>query len=218
MFDIIYNFGVWNKQLFYLINHNTNIGIFPYLLQYISLPFFIANFAFYYLVACAYFYLHLKKIQNDFLRQQKFWIIYDQLVSIGIIYALFGFIYAALKFSVNLPRPFCSLPLDSFTTIANIAYERCLSSFPSAHTGLALLMTYFCWQYLNRFWQVIAVIINLLVGLSRISLAMHYPADVIYSLIIAIIVIFLGNIVHKLLKTIIFKKIGEYLYNLIKGK
>lgn len=207
-----YNFGGFNQKLFLLINQTTNISILPSILQFISWPFGISNFTIYYFICCGWGYLKLIKIKEANQQQNEFWRIYNKLVKVGIIYASFGFIYAALKFSINLPRPFCSLPKDSFLTIANIAGERCLSSFPSAHTGLAILICYFLWSYLKLPHRLIGVMIVLLVGISRITLAMHYPADIIYSILIAGLVIMIGNILFKLFVNKLIKFIGELVY------
>ena len=106
------------------------------------------------------------------------------MVQMGICYAFFGFTYAMLKFSINLPRPYCSLPSDQFITIMNVNHARCLSSFPSSHVGLALMMTIFGWNYMNKWGCAGAMLTVALVALSRITLAMHYPADIIYSMLI----------------------------------
>lgn len=149
------------------------------------------------------------------MREERFWSVYNKMTIVGITYACFGFVYAGLKFSVNLPRPFCSLPPDSFKTITNTEVERCLSSFPSAHTGLAVIITYFLWPYLRNSGKIIAIMVVTLVGISRMTLAMHYPADIIYSLFVAFIVIVIGKIVYKLFERNIVRSIGKIMLNLI---
>ncbi|WPY01066.1 Phosphatase PAP2 family protein [Candidatus Trichorickettsia mobilis] len=209
MFEIFYNFYGWNQKLFVLINLSTNIGILPYFLQIITWSFFIGNFAVYYIVSAIYFYLKLQKISDITQRNLKFWLIYNELAKIGIIYVVFGLVYSLLKFSFNLPRPFCSSPPINFVTITDISTERCLSSFPSAHTGLALLIAYCIWSYLNVKQKLFAAGIVLMVGLSRITLAMHYPADILYSFLIIIFVIIIGNIIYRLLIQNLLKTIGN---------
>ena len=197
MLEIFYNFLGINKQLFFTINYYTNISYIPTFLKYLSNIFFIANFAAIYVVICVYFYYKTHTTAN---KREYFTPIYYKLVKIGICYALFGCTFAALKFSINLPRPFCSLAFTEFTTIANITNERCLSSFPSAHTGLSLLVTYFLWSYINKYLKTLSCLITIAVAISRITLAMHYPADILYSALTTIIVIFAGNTLYTLLK------------------
>jgi membrane-associated phospholipid phosphatase len=199
MFELYYNFLGLNQQLFLLINHTTNVSILPYILQIISWLFGIANFAVYYILLCMWAYFNSCNTNT-----------YNKLARFGIIYTVFGLTYAALKFQVNLPRPFCSLASGSFITIVNTSSERCLSSFPSSHTGLALLLTYFIWEYLTWIQKIVALLVVVAVGISRITLAMHYPADIIYSLLIAILVIMLGNMLFKLFEKNLIKKVGRF--------
>lgn len=197
MFEVFYNLLSYNTSLFISLNHYTNMGILPTLLQAISSVFFIANFAVFYLATCIYFYYKVRKSDNPTI---YFTPIYYELTRIGICYALFGCTFAALKFSVNLARPFCSLPATEFVTIANISIERCLSSFPSAHTGLSILVAYCLWPYINKNLKFLLCIIVPSVALSRITLAMHYPADILYSAIVTILVIITGNYLYKILQ------------------
>lgn len=213
MVDLFYNFFGFNKKLFLLINNYTNFGFVPYILKAISAPFAIGNFAVYYVIAGIYFYRRLKKTQDFSQRQADFWRIYNKMVEIGIGYTIFGLIYAALKFSVNLPRPFCSLEADSFKTIYDTTMERCLSSFPSAHSGLAVLIAYYLWAYLNYWQKILAVIIICLVAIARITLAMHYPADILYGFLIVVIVSSISKVVCGLFAGLI-KNIGTFINNM----
>jgi membrane-associated phospholipid phosphatase len=99
----------------------------------------------------------------------------------------------------------------------NFEGERCLSSFPSAHSALALIITFYLWPYLNRYAKVSATLVIILVGLSRISLAMHYPADIIYGIIIGFMTLGLAEITYKLSKKIIFTPIINIIFKLIKN-
>lgn len=212
MLEIFYNFFGLNEIVFIKLNQLTNKGIIPYLLHYISSMFFIANFAIFYILTCIYFYFKSKASKNI---EEYFTPIYNELVRIGICYAVFGFTFAGLKFSVNLPRPFCSLEQHQFTTIANTELERCLSSFPSAHTGLSILVAYMLWPHINKTAKIVCCIIVAFVATSRITLAMHYPADIIYSAIVTLIVIFTGNIIYKTLKPSLIDPIKKIIIKLI---
>ena len=214
MFEILYNFCGWNKKLFVIINSYSNIGILPYCLRMLTELFDIINFACGCAALIVYFYIKLQRISSPFEHQKQFWSVYNRLTRICVIYVVFGLVYSLLKFLVNLPRPFCSLPNDNFMTIADVTTARCLSSFPSAHTGLALLTVYCTWSYLNLFQKIAASGILLLVGLSRITLAMHYPADVIYSSPIAVLVIIIGNAAYQY-KYHVIQRIGTDIYKQI---
>jgi len=215
IYNVIYNFFGINKEIFIFVNKITNVGIIPTLLKISSQFFFIGNFAAYYLIICLYCYFKLKKRSNP---KIEFIPIYNQLVKAGTCYSLFGFAYAALKFGINLPRPFCSLSPSEFTTILDVTKERCLSSFPSAHTGLAILIAYYLWPYLTKYQKAIVLSLIVVVSISRITLAMHYPADIIYSILIASLIIFFSNKLVDYMQNIIVKPIGKTLADVLFGR
>ena len=192
MFQFLYDIGGINTEAFVAINKLTNVSIVPYLLQMISLPFCIQCFAIYYFTL---FILMCAKYKS--ISQERFDRYFESFAKSGITYALFGFSYAFLKFSINMPRPFCSLQISQFKTIADTTHERCLSSFPSAHTGLSIMIAYFLWPYLNNTLRAVAIIVVFLVCASRIALAMHYPSDILYSAVIIWGVIYFGLILYK---------------------
>lgn len=204
-----------NKDLFILINSSTNISILPYLLQIISGIFKIWNFAFVYVIASIYLAFKMRK---ENFSKDDFDKIFNEMFHIGTIYAFFGLAYAAIKFSVNMPRPFCSLTTSQFITIADISDERCLSSFPSAHTSLAILVTYFAWTHLKITGKFFMILITLCVATSRITLAMHYPADIIYSAAISFIIIFAGKFFCKILQCKLLAYIKDYIYKMLITK
>jgi len=215
IYNVIYNFFGINKEIFIFVNKITNVGIIPTLLKISSQFFFIGNFAAYYLIICLYCYFKLKKRSNP---KIEFVPIYNQLVKAGTCYSLFGFAYAALKFGINLPRPFCSLTPSEFTTILDVTKERCLSSFPSAHTGLAILIAYYLWPYLTKYQKAIVLSLIVVVSISRITLAMHYPADIIYSILIAYLIIFFSNKLVDYMQNIIVKPIGKIIADVLFGR
>ncbi|MBM3466946.1 MAG: phosphatase PAP2 family protein [Alphaproteobacteria bacterium] len=215
IYNVIYNFFGINKEIFIFVNKITNVGIIPTLLKISSQFFFIGNFAAYYLIICLYCYFKLKKRSNP---KIEFVPIYNQLVKAGTCYSLFGFAYAALKFGINLPRPFCSLTPSEFTTILDVTKERCLSSFPSAHTGLTILIAYYLWPYLTKYQKAIVLSLIVVVSISRITLAMHYPADIIYSILIASLIIFFSNKLVDYMQNIIVKPIGKIIADVLFGR
>ncbi|ABE05401.1 phosphoesterase [Rickettsia bellii] len=208
MFEVFYNFCGLNQEIFLFLNKITNIGLFAYFLRIFSFCFNIANFAIIYILYCIYLYIQLKKIKNDNERQNKFWHSYNKLVEIGIVYGVSGLVFTALKFTVNLPRPYCSLPEGSFITILNTASERCLSSFPSSHAALSVLLTYFIWNYVKLPIKILMICVIILVSLSRISLAMHYPSDIIYGIITGLITILIGKLIYRIFKNNIIRWVG----------
>lgn len=206
MKEHIYDFYGYNEYLFLKINNFCHsLGIEEYL-YYISKLFDIEHFALYYFASAIIGFIIIKGIEKKRL-------FFDFMMRMGTAYASFGFTYAGLKFSVNMPRPYCILNPFKFQTIADVADERCLSGFPSSHTGLAMLITLAVWQYLNPFGRISAIAVIILVALARISLAMHFPADIFYSLMIASIVYSLSYFIYRIFENNIFKWIKNMLLN-----
>ncbi len=215
MHNIIYDFLGLNKEIFLFINKTTNFGVIPYVLQIISKFFFIGNFAVYYFIICLYCYFKLKKLPDP---KIKFIPIYNNLVKAGTCYTLFGFTYAALKFGINLPRPFCSLLPTEFMTIIDTQTQRCFSSFPSAHTGLAIIIAYYLWPHLKKSQQIMMSLLIIILAISRMTLAMHYPADIIYGGFIAYSLIILSNNLVDALEIKIMQSIRDFVYMLLFNK
>jgi membrane-associated phospholipid phosphatase len=191
---IFYDFNGCNVEIFQFINKLSNVGIFPDILDTLCDFFRIWTFAVYYALVCIFQYYKIKSAKGSLIKK-TFDNTFDSMFMIGMCYAFFGLTYAALKFSISLPRPYCSMPLGSFTTIADTASERCLSGFPSAHTGLALMIAFFLWNNASNKMKALLVLLVTLVAIGRITLAMHYPADILYSIIITIFIIKISQLV-----------------------
>lgn len=221
MKEVFYDWLGYNTEIFYFLNHVSNAWVFPQFLRCLSWFFNIENFAVYYMTLCGLGYQHVfarSKVKLNTLpaeavvRKDDFWLIYNRLVYIGICYAVFGLTYAALKFSVNLPRPFCSLPIGTFETIIDTTNERCMSSFPSSHAGLALMATLLAWRYLGTCGRLCAIVVTLMAALARVALAMHYPADVLYSYLIVLTVLCISRAVFRLFENNLIKYVGELIF------
>ncbi len=187
MKEILYDFYGYNESWFAYLNKLCSHDLLQTIFYNLSKIFDIEHFAIYYLIAASF---------GFFMKPEAFSKYYDFMVRLGIGYACFGLLYALLKFTMNMPRPFCSG--IEFITIMDIAKERCWSSFPSSHTGLAMLLTLYLWPYIGIFTRLLFVLLISLVGISRIALAMHYPADIFYSLFIALLVYIIATAVYRL--------------------
>jgi len=196
MKELIYDFHGYNESIFYTIKNDLNPQAMQNVLQYVTLIFDIEMFAIYYCVILAILLCRIYSLKQ----YAQYSFCYDFMVKLGICYACFGLTYAALKFGINMPRPFCSLPSESFTTILDLSHGRCQSGFPSSHTGLAFLIVLFLWNYLTMSLRILLLFVVVLVALSRIGLAMHYPADILYSLPVASGVYILGMWIYSKLE------------------
>jgi membrane-associated phospholipid phosphatase len=191
---MLYNLDI---TIFHSINYITNFSIFPYFFLYLSKIFNISNFVLYYfiLLFICFIYIKKQKYQKEYVVKQ-----FRILFEIGTSYAFIGLSYAFMKFFINEKRPFCSSPNADFISIANLNDERCLSGFPSSHISLAFMIVYYLWPYAKTgLARLGLVLLVFLVGISRITLAMHFPFQLILSIFIAYLVIKFSHISCKLL-------------------
>jgi undecaprenyl-diphosphatase len=95
---------------------------------------------------------------------------------------------AVIKISFHTPRPFEKL--DYIT--GKRVHTATGYSFPSGHTQGSAVFFITLSQIIRRRWfTIIAIILIFMVGLSRIYLGVHWPVDVIASIILGIIVSFI---------------------------
>jgi membrane-associated phospholipid phosphatase len=213
MKELFYDLFGYNKSLFLFINNSINNEKILILLKYFSYLFDIEMFAIYYCCIVLAIFVRLKSVKNNEDRYEKFKSISNNMLIIGISYTIFGFLYAFLKFYINMPRPYCSLDISQFKTIADTASSRCLSSFPSSHAGISFMIAYFLYSRTRNFFMKIILIFGVfLVCLARISLAMHYPSDIFYGIILSYCVI---KISQKACENKYFMSFSQYILNII---
>ncbi len=106
---------------------------------------------------------------------------------LGVAFSLSYLANSALKYGLAFPRPFTADP-----GVASAAAKATAGGpgLPSGHAQLsATLWLGMAWQLAERgrrwFW-VLAVLVVLLVSLSRLVLGVHYPSDVLAGLIIGV--------------------------------
>ena len=85
-----------------------------------------------------------------------------------------------LKNIIARQRPF--VVSDEVMPLVNILSE---FSFPSGHTALAFAMAFVLYRFLPKKYGVVAILIAMMVGFSRVYLGVHYPSDVFGGIVIA---------------------------------
>jgi membrane-associated phospholipid phosphatase len=118
----------------------------------------------------------------------------------SLAYLLDGVLLGVLKPLLDFPRPPLALPQGSVQVIGVAEYH---NSLPSGHSSFAMLVTASLWPVLNRRWRVAGVCFVLWVGISRMSLGAHFPADVIAGFLSSLAVVLLVYIaIHRLMSLI----------------
>ncbi|MBF8247122.1 MAG: phosphatase PAP2 family protein [Rickettsia sp.] len=180
-----------NIQYFIILNKALNYSIIPYFLSIFSIFFEIKIFLIFYVSYI--FYFHKKSQLKSKINKKTFF----YFIKSTQCYFLFVIIFYIIKKLSKVPRPFCILN-NVQTILHNLDHSICYQSFPSAHTGLAFLLGIQCWKY-AQIWQKFIIIITIfLASLSRISLALHFPLDLISSLPITLIIYHLNNLISRI--------------------
>lgn len=106
----------------------------------------------------------------------------------SLAYLLDGWLLGVLKPFLDFPRPLLALPLGSVHIVGIPEYRH---SLPSGHSSFAMLVTASLWPVLNRRWRVAGALFVLWVGISRMSLGAHFPADVMAGFLSSLAVVLL---------------------------
>ncbi|MFA5169985.1 MAG: phosphatase PAP2 family protein [Sulfuriferula sp.] len=99
----------------------------------------------------------------------------NTLAVFSIAYVLDGYLLGMLKPLLDFPRPPLALPIASLHIIGAPEFHH---SLPSGHSSFAMLVIASIWPILRHELRILGVFFILWVGISRISLGAHFPADV----------------------------------------
>ncbi|ARU30452.1 hypothetical protein CAP31_01325 [Sulfuriferula sp. AH1] len=94
----------------------------------------------------------------------------------SIAYLLDGWLLGVLKPLLDFPRPPLALPVGTLHIIGQPEYHH---SLPSGHSSFAMLVVASMWPVLGRWSKVAGALFVVWVGMSRVSLGAHFPADVL---------------------------------------
>jgi membrane-associated phospholipid phosphatase len=118
----------------------------------------------------------------------------------SLAYLFDGLLLGVLKPLLDFPRPPLALPPGTVHIVGIPEYHH---SLPSGHASFAMVVTASLWPVLNRIWRVAGVCFVLWVGISRISLGAHFPADVMAGFLSSLAVLLLVYVtIQKLIRLI----------------
>ncbi len=116
---------------------------------------------------------------------------YDKNVGkeLGLTFLLGSVFNAGIKELFHLPRPIGTKGIRSLRVETATGY-----SFPSGHTQSTTTFFYFWILKVKKTWfRVLAWILILMVGFSRLYLGVHWPKDVLGGIVFAIISVHFGR-------------------------
>jgi membrane-associated phospholipid phosphatase len=106
----------------------------------------------------------------------------------SIAYLFNGLLLGYLKPLLDFSRPLLALPMGTVNVVGQPEYHH---SLPSGHSSFAMLITASFWPVLNNRWRWVFAAFLLWVGISRVSLGAHFPADVMAGFLSSLAVVLL---------------------------
>ena len=185
----LYDWGGLNVWLFHAINavHGSLLDAFMQLGTAVGGH---ANFPLYLGIAALIGYRSAGR-SSDESRQAVLWL--GVLTVFSVAYVLDGWLLGCLKPYLDFPRPPLALPIGSVIVVGQPELHH---SLPSGHSSFAMLVAASFWPLLDKPQRILMGLFVLWVGLSRISLGAHFPADVaagfLSSLLLVLLVRFLS--------------------------
>jgi membrane-associated phospholipid phosphatase len=110
------------------------------------------------------------------------------IVVLGVSYLIDGLFLEIIKPLLDFPRPPLALPIGTVNIVGIAEYHH---SFPSGHASFIMLLVASIWPLLLGWQRWISVIFVAWVGISRVSVGAHFPADVLAGFGSAFLVVIL---------------------------
>ena len=108
-----------------------------------------------------------------------------------LAYAVDGPLTNWLKLTLDFPRPPAVLPPEYLHVIGKPEYRH---SLPSGHAVFAITVAASLWPMLKHAWRVGLTVFVLWVGISRVSLGAHFPADVLAGYLTGLAVVLIVSL------------------------
>jgi membrane-associated phospholipid phosphatase len=211
---ILYDWFGYNKIFFQYIHNFSDNKTFikPYIFftKYIG-EYLLFPLHFLLLIIFMASYIVINKQRHSFSLQAN----YAKTVFILLFSIALGAIFVeALKIYFALPRPYCenlNVINKIMLSLTTFKSSDCYKSFPSGHSWYVATFIFSIWGILNRFFKVIGILTIATVGLSRIIVGMHFPADVVYAILFASIICSIAYKVSslKIISSLLNKKISH---------
>jgi signal peptidase II len=187
---LLYDWHGLNAHLFHAINgvhypwldtlmlRITQLGDHDYLAIYLAVG-----------ILCGWFSTARKRTGDA-----QAWLTTLAIFSAGCI--LDGVLIGLFKTWVDFPRPLLALPRGSVHVVGQAEFHY---SLPSGHAAFAMLIAASFWPQANRLLRVVLVLFALAIGISRVSLGAHFPADVVAGFMLGLLTVLLLRVAARYL-------------------
>ena len=186
MKEIVYDWGGANTWLFHLVN-DVRAGWFD---QFMLLGTAVGEHTSFVPILCLLMLAAVFTVSRAYSREPRhgehtarLWL--GLLAVFAIAYWLDGVLLGLLKPMLDFPRPPLALGEVNVHIVGEAKFHH---SFPSGHSSFAMLVCASLWP-LGRWWRISGVFFLLWVGLSRVSLGAHFPADVLGGFVLSLLVV-----------------------------
>ncbi len=189
--EILYDWDGLNTYLFYLINKIHSPMVDAVMMTGTRLGNY-KLFPVYLVLICAVMYAQSRRIQSYAPGQYSAYrsACIETLLVLCIAFACSIVWVPMLKHGFHFMRPFAALPAGTVhITDAVRNAENPNVSFPSGHSEFAMLLVASLWPMLKGYRRDIAILFFIWVAMSRLSLGVHFPADVAYSAVFSLIAV-----------------------------
>lgn len=186
MKEILYDWGGGNVWLFHAINDIRFTGLDSIMLlgtslgDHILFPLYLGVLALFTLVVVN---TPFQDTSHHRVRVSRWMAV---IAVFSLAYFFDGVLLGYLKPLLDFPRPPLALPPGTLNIVGAPEYHH---SLPSGHSSFAMLVTASLWPVLNRNWRIAGVVFVLWVGISRVSLGAHFPADVMAGFLSSLAVV-----------------------------
>ena len=184
MKEVLYDWGGLNVWLFHAIN-NLRAGWLDAVMQvgtwlgdHDRFPLYLAVLG---IVALAHLRRHAGAAAEARTRA-----LLAAMATFGLAYLLDGWIVTWLKSALDFPRPPLALPPESLHVIGPRELHH---SLPSGHALFAATIAASLWSLFGHRGRALLVTFVLWVDLSRVSLGVHFPADVLAGSLLGLAIV-----------------------------